>query len=138
MLNSRIAVLSWWKKKSEPELPPLKRSAGPRVKTYSAAGGYVFQYQFAGQRTYSAAVEYVFEISHDRGTRRPVSVWVSDEAVRPWSEANGRELTASERYAVAKIALRNIFDEATTPGQIAEAIHPGADEVLTILVELDV
>ncbi len=130
--------MSWWKKNREPELPPLKRAAGPRVKTYSAASGYVFQYQFAGQRTHPSAVEYVFEISHDRRERRPVSVWVSDEALQSWMQANGRGLTASERYAVSKIALRNVFDDATTPGEIAETIRPGADEVLTILVELDV
>ncbi len=65
-------------------------------------------------------------------------MWVSDEAVAPWAQSAGRSLTASERYAVAKIALRNVFDETATPGEIAETIHPGADEVLLILEELDV
>ena len=135
-----VAVFSSFKKKSRADAePPLTSpSTGPRVKTYSAASGYVYQYAFVGQRIREREIEYVFEISFDRTTRHRVSVWVADSALRPWTETNGRELTSSERYGVAKIALRNAFDEREKPEAIHERIAPGAEEVIAILEELDV
>ena len=133
-----VAVFRWFKKKTAAESPLLSAPSGPRVKTYSAASGYVYQYAFVGQRMREREVEYVFEVSFDRSTRHRISVWVTAAALAPWTSANGRELTSSERYAVAKIALRNAFDERATPEAIHDRIAPGPDEVISILEELDV
>jgi hypothetical protein len=111
------------------------------MKTYSADSGYVYQYYFAGQRPATRegklGVEYVFQVSADRKTETGVSVFVEDAVVEEWMARSGRELRGPHRYAIAKIALRNAFDERP-PGQAFAEIWPGAVEVATILEELDV
>jgi hypothetical protein len=83
-------------------------------------------------------VEYVFDVSSDRTHWHRIGVFVSDAALAPWSDAHRRELSSPERYGVAKIALRNAFDERPTPEAIQQRIAPGAAEVDAILDELDV
>lgn len=130
-------MFGWLKKKESP--PPLTAvPKGPRVKSYSAASGYVYQYQFAGQRDHAGEIEYVFDVSYDRSTWHRVGVWVTDAATSPWSEQNGRDLRPAERYAIAKIALRNAFDERPPSDVAHQRIAPGAEEVAAILTELDV
>ena len=111
------------------------------MKTYSADSGYVYQYYFAGQRAATRegkpGVQYVFQVSADRKTEASVSVFVEDSFVEDWVVRTGRELRGPHRYAIAKIALRNAFDERP-PGQAFAEIWPGAVEVATILEELDV
>ena len=137
-----VAVLSWLKfgRKTEPS-PLTGAPAMPRMKAYSAESGYVYQYVFAGQRPASrgrqAGVEYAFDVSYDRKTHHRIWVFVADTSLTPWAQANGRTLTNSERYGVAKIALRNAFDNRA-PERIHEAIAPGAEEVRAILEELGV
>lgn len=114
--------------------PPI----GPRVKSYSAASGYVYEYSFVGQREHGLEMEYLFDISYDRRTNHRISIWVSERALEPWCAANQRELRSNERYAIAKIALRNAFDERPTPEAMHQRIAPGAEEVILILEELDV
>jgi hypothetical protein len=113
----------------------------PRMKTYSAESGYVYQYVFAGQRPAGrgrqAGLEYAFDVSYDRKTHHRIWVFVADASLTPWMQANGRALTNSERYGVAKIALRNAFDQRAA-ARIHELIAPGADEVEAILGELGV
>lgn len=103
--------------------------------------GYVYQYVFVGQRPAThdcrAGVEYAFSVSYDRKTQHRLWVFVADDAVAAWTVENGRELTNSERYGVAKMALRNAFDERT-PSRIHEPIAPRPEEVSAILTELDV
>lgn len=133
-----VAVFGWLKKRTTtPETPLVAGVAGPRVKTYSGASGYVYQYAFVGQRAGDGGVEYTFEVSWDRIARHRLNVWVSDGAIEPWAAENGRGLTSSERYGVAKMALRNAFDERT-PAEMKERIEPGAGEVTAILEELGV
>ena len=132
-----VVGFGWWKKKSDHEPPLVGGPVGPRVKTYSAASGYVYQYAFTGQRVRPGVIEYVFDVSWDRTRYHAISVWISDEALAPWSAGNGRTLTSSERYGVAKMALRNAFDERAPAGMTGR-IEPGPSEVSAILVELDV
>lgn len=133
-----VALFGWWKKKSEAAPPLIAGPVGPRVKTYSAASGYVYQYAFIGQRAFAHETEYVFSVSYDRRTQHRISVWVGETAVAPWERAQGRALSTSERYAIAKIALRNAFDERERPEAIHLRIAPGAEEVQAILDSLDV
>jgi hypothetical protein len=136
-----MVAVSWfaWLKKPKLEVPPLVAPpAGPRIKTYSAASGYVYEYAFVGQRRRERETEYVFDVSYDRAHRHPISVFVADAALGAWTEMHRRELTPSERYAVAKLALRNAFDERPAPESIHDRIAPDAGEVTTILDELEV
>lgn len=102
--------------------------------------GYVYQYYFAGQRVALRAervgVEYVFHVSKDRKTVAPVTVFIEDKVFEAWMDEHGRELRGSHRYGVAKMALRNAFDERP-PEQALEEVRPGAIEVAAILEELD-
>jgi hypothetical protein len=45
-------------------------------------------------------------------------VLVSELAILEWQQAHTRELSLTERYAVAKIALFQAFDERPDPAQM--------------------
>ena len=98
-----------------------------RMKTYSAQSGYVYQYFYEGQREFRSppgqGTEYVFQISADRKNWENASVLVGDAALRAWQEAHGRELSSTERYAIAKMALFQAFDERPTPAGMRGEIH---------------
>jgi hypothetical protein len=96
------------------------------MKTYSAESGYVYQYFYEGYRPHTASgesgVEYVFRISPDRKTWHNTGVFISDESVRGWEAAHERSLSSTERYAVAKLALFQAFDERRTPAHMKEDV----------------
>ena len=112
-----------------------------RMKTYNAESGYVYQYFYEGYRVYSAAgdsgTEFVFTISGDRKTWHSIPVLVSDEAVRGWSSSHGRELSSTERYAVAKIALFHAFDERPSPAQMNNEVRVRRADLDGIIESLD-
>lgn len=89
--------------------------AARRVKSYSAATGYVYQYYFyeveKSQRGKSSGTEYVYMVSIDRKKVFPVKIFVSKDAMEKWSAKNGQQLTGTEEYAVAKMRLFQAFDE---------------------------
>ena len=86
-----------------------------RVKSYSAATGYTFQYAFEevrkARRGVSSGNEYVYRVSADRKTSFPVFIFVRQDAVRGWGKKSGREMNGTEEYAVAKMRLFQAFDE---------------------------
>ena len=85
-----------------------------RVKTYTAQTGYVYEYYFVGQREASGGVrgtEYIFDVISDRRARYSVSVIVHEDAPLEWAKAHGRNLSAPELYAAAKLRLQQGFDE---------------------------
>jgi hypothetical protein len=97
------------------------------MKTYSAQSGYVYQYYYEGQRPFHAGpdrgIEFVFSLSHDRKAWHSTSVMVSDSAIAVWEQAHARDLSATERYAVAKMALFQAFDERSAPEQMKEPVR---------------
>ena len=90
-----------------------------RVKSYSAANGYVYQYQFHEvnriQQDGARCIEFVYWISADRAKSFALRVRVLEEALASWAQVNGRPLTSSEEYAVAKMRLFQAFDEGAAP-----------------------
>jgi hypothetical protein len=90
-----------------------------RVKTYSAANGYVYQYCFyeVNRITHNGAPagEFIYAISADRKTTFALRILVEQSALEAWAQANGRALTISEEYAVAKMRLFQAFDEGIVP-----------------------
>jgi hypothetical protein len=86
-----------------------------RVKSYSAATGYVYQYYFCEvqktRRDGAAGTEYVYMVSADRKKVFPLRIFVRREGIEAWERAVGRELTGTEEYAVAKMRLFEAFDE---------------------------
>jgi hypothetical protein len=128
-----------WLQKRKP-LPLTGAPAVRRQKTYSAASGHVYQYFYEGQRRAARAgeqgTEFVFNVSGDRKTTFDVSVFLLDSALAPWQREYQRELNSTERYAVAKLALFQAFDEREAPEQMREevSVRPAdAAQILEIL-----
>jgi hypothetical protein len=63
---------------------------------------------------------------------------VSDGAVVQWQERHGRELNATERYAVAKMSLFQAFDERDDPAAMREDVAARAADLEAILESLDI
>ena len=130
--------LRWFGKKTVPlaGVPTVRRQ-----KTYSAQSGYVYQYFYEGHRPSSAerGTEYVFDVSSDRKTSSPVSVVISDAAVANWQNESGRTLSATEQYAIAKMALFQAFDERESPEAMRQAVHvsPGAVQAILAALHID-
>ena len=140
-LYERIFTLSVFRslfsKRKQPltGAPPVRR-----MKTYSAQSGYVYQYYYEGHRDYSSSgdrgVEFVFTVSPDRKTWHETQVLVSDAAIEAWQQAHARELNLTERYAVAKIALFQAFDERSDPARLRDQIrvrHADVDGIIETL-----
>ena len=89
--------------------------AAHRVKSYSAATGYVYQYYFYEvEKTRlrgAEGTEYVYMASVDRKHVFPVKIFVGKDALEKWSARTGRQFTGTEEYAVAKMRLFQAFDE---------------------------
>lgn len=96
-----------------------KPEAVRRIKSYSAANGYVYQYCFYEVNRVlldgQAAGEFVYAISADRAKCFGLRIFVMQSALDGWAKANGRALTSSEEYAVAKMRLFQAFDEGDAP-----------------------
>jgi hypothetical protein len=88
-----------------------------RLKTYTGAKGYVYQYYFVGKRPAlpddpeSPATEFVFDVTSDRKLTYAVSVFLPDSTVAVWTKSHGRPLNDAEQYAAVKLRLFRAFDE---------------------------
>ncbi len=90
-----------------------------RVKSYSAANGYVYQYCFYELNRINGnngpVGEFIYAISADRKTTFGLRILVHQAALQSWAQTNGRALTSSEEYAIAKMRLFQAFDEDSVP-----------------------
>ena len=90
-----------------------------RVKSYSAANGFVYQYFFFEVNRIAdeggPAGEFVYAVSSDRKNTVGLRILVRQSALETWARSNGRALTSSEEYAVAKMRLFRAFDEGAVP-----------------------
>jgi len=96
-----------------------KPEAVRRIKSYSAANGYVYQYCFYELNRVlvdgQAAGEFIYAISADRTKSFGLRIFVMQSALDAWAKSNGRTLTGSEEYAVAKMRLFQAFDGGDAP-----------------------
>jgi hypothetical protein len=113
-----------------------------RIKSYSAASGYVYQYSFhevkATRRGFARGNEYIYMFSADRKTMAPLKIFVRRDAVESWSKKNGRALTGTEEYAAAKMRLFHAFDEAEQPIQPDANLVIDESNLEALLTELDI
>jgi hypothetical protein len=117
-----------------------------RVKTYSAADGFVYQYYFfegnRAQREGSAGGEFIYVVSVDRQTAFPFKIFVHQSALDNWAAKNGRSLSSSEEYAVAKMRLFNAFDEsvvkASPQGEPPQEVAVNEDNLEELLGQLGI
>lgn len=86
-----------------------------RIKSYSAASGFVYQYQFQDAHPAKGAAasgnEYIYYVSADRKTMFPIRIFVGRTALENWTKRTGRALTGTEEYALAKMRLFEALDE---------------------------
>ena len=127
---SKIVFKKLFSKKSAPltGIPAVRR-----LKTYSAQSGYVYQYFYEGHRK----DEYVFTVSASGKEWHTTTVMVSDAAVQPWEQANARKLSATERYAIAKMALFQAFDDRPSPASMKDDVQVRAADVDAIVATLE-
>ena len=113
-----------------------------RQKSYSGQSGYVYLYYYEGHRPYrrehNTGTEHVFDVTADRKTSMAVSVLVSDSAIEDWESRHGRSIYASERYAIAKMALFQAFDERPNPAAMKADVRVRAADVEAILIQLGI
>jgi hypothetical protein len=129
----------WFARKPQ---PLVGAPAVRRQKSYSGQSGYVYLYYYEGHRPFKrdreSGTEYVFDVSADRKTSTPVSVLVSDEAMSDWEQRHGRTLHGSERYAIAKMALFQAFDERPDPAAMREDVRVRGADVEALLIALGI
>jgi hypothetical protein len=88
-----------------------------RLKTYTGAQGYVYQYYFVGKRPAlpddpaAPATEFIFDVTSDRKLTYAVSIFLTEPAVSDWSATHNRSLSDAEQYAAAKLRLFRAFDD---------------------------
>jgi len=117
-----------------------------RVKTYSAADGFVYQYYFfegnRAQRGGNPGGEFTYVVSVDRQSAFPFKIFVHQSALDGWATQNGRPLSSSEEYAVAKMRLFNAFDEgvvkASPQGEPPQEVVVNGDNLEELLGQLGI
>ena len=88
-----------------------------RMKTYSGAQGYVYEYYFVGKRealpgdSAVPATEFIFDVTSDRKLTYAVSVFLPEQPRQDWAQTHGRPLNDAEQYAAVKLRLFRAFDE---------------------------
>jgi hypothetical protein len=113
-----------------------------RMKTYTGATGYVYQYYFVGKRDalksepLAPATEFIFDVSSDRKLTYAVSVFLLPSALAAWSSNRGRPLSDTEQYAAAKMCLFRAFDEVDDVLQHGRRLVVDEENVLELLSSL--
>lgn len=132
--------MNWWRKLF-PHKPPEPLRAVPAVrrqKNYSAASGYSYEYFYEGFRDEGGCRCHVFTVSADRKEWFELRVLVEDRAIDAWAAKHGRPLADNERYAIAKMALFEAFDERPDPQTIRLPVRVGIADAERLLNRLGV
>ncbi len=115
-----------------------------RIKSYTGATGYVYQYYFVGKRPAltgdpeAPSTEYVFDVTGDRKTTFAVSVFLGPEALVTWASLRGRTLSDSEQYAAAKQRLMQAFDEFPDMRKEGRRLTVAAEGITALLDSIGV
>ena len=116
--------------------------AARRVKSYSGATGYVYQYYFyeveKSRRGSVRGTEYVYMVSVDRHQVFPVRIFVQQDALEKWTARTGQKLTGTEEYAVAKMRLFQAFDEIEAMAANPPDLIVDNSNLETLLSQLDI
>ena len=132
-------MFDWLRKKDAPltGAPTVRRQ-----KTHSAESGYVYQYFYEGHRSTHrdsvAGTQFMFNVSADRKSSFSVSVFVPDSVLAEWQKGHARELNSTERYAIAKLALFQAFDQRADPAAMSEEVRVSGADVEAFLATLDI
>ena len=112
-----------------------------RIKTYSAANGFVYQYQFheirPGNIDGAEGTEYIYYVTADRKTMFAVRVFLRRDALKKWSAATGRTLNGTEEYAVAKMRLFRGLDDVDDFATSRPVLAVDETNIAGLLEQLD-
>ncbi len=112
-----------------------------RIKTYSAANGFVYQYQFHEIRPVRIdgrdGTEYVYYVTADRKTMFAARVFLSRDALKKWSGSTKRTLNGTEEYAVAKMRLFKGLDDVDDFAQSRPVLVVDETNIAGLLELLD-
>jgi len=118
-----------------------KQETVRRIKSYSAATGSVYQYQFQEIRPAADRVEpgneFLYYVSADRKTMFLVRIFVLRRALETWTKQTGRALTGTEEYALAKMRLFQAFDEVEDFAEKRPELAVDASNLAELLERLD-
>jgi hypothetical protein len=121
---------------------PLNAAPSPRLKHYASPGGCQYEYWYEGYRAYrsrtDSGTEFVFRIAADRKRGPTVSVFLSAGGLQAWEQSHGRQFSEAERYAIAKMALFQAFDERAGPAEMGAAVLVSASELDAIVATLNI
>lgn len=121
--------------------PATKPETVRRIKSYSAASGYVYQYQFQdahpAEQDASRGNEYVYYVTADRKTMFPVRIFVHRAALDAWSAQSGRALTGTEEYAIAKMRLFQALDDIEDFATSRPSLAVDESNVADLIARLD-
>jgi len=115
-----------------------------RLKTYTGAQGYVYQYYFVGKRQSPSSAhqpagnEYIFDVTSDRKLTYAVSIVLPHQVVAAWGESHGRPLGDSEQYAAVKMRLFRAFDELEDMQADGRQLHIDTASLEESLVSLGI
>jgi hypothetical protein len=113
-----------------------------RLKAYTGAQGYVYQYYFVGKRQAlpedpaAPALEFIFDVTSDRKVTYAVSVFLPETSLLAWVRVHSRPLSEAEQYGAVKIRLFRAFDEVEdvkAEGRRLTIDTPALEESLSIL-----
>jgi hypothetical protein len=111
-----------------------------RRKHYASQSGFCYEYWYEGHRSYRSRTDsgtgFVFRILTADETAS-VTVFLSAGVLRAWEQRHGREFSAAERYAIAKMALFQAFDERAGPADMVEAVNVSGADLDTIAESLN-
>lgn len=132
--------MNFWRQLFRRESELIRTRSTGRPRTYSAESGYVYKYEFSGFRHRSPAgehsTEFVFTVTTGREPAVPVCILIPDQRLNEWASL-GRELTASERFAVVKMLLKRMLDRSGNPRLLEREVNAGRTEVVEIVEQLD-
>jgi hypothetical protein len=121
---------------------PLNSAPASRLKHYTAPNGYHYEYWYEGHRSYGSrtdsGTEFVFRVSADYKSGPIVAVFLSTGMLQAWEQSHAREFSATERYAIAKMALFQAFDERAGPAELGDRVLVRAPDLDAIVEKLSI
>ncbi|HYO83018.1 MAG TPA: hypothetical protein VES20_16540 [Bryobacteraceae bacterium] len=140
MRGTLQCLLEFWRKLLRREAPLTRGAHAGRTRSWTAESGYVYEYSFAGfrrvRRSGESFIEYQFSVSASRSEPRVVAVFLPEERLPEWT-GTAREITASERYGIAKLCLNQEFDRAEAPPLLMKELNPDRAQILEVAQTLD-
>jgi len=101
----------------------------------------VYQYQFqevkSSRRGFRPGKDFIYLVSVDRKTMFPIGVFLSREAVDRWAKQNGRALSGTEEYAIAKMRLFRAFDKSSISSKAGPELVIDDTNLSELLAQLD-